>query len=295
MATLGNAAGEIIWSPGSRDGVQGEVKKNCRTNTLNDCYIGRFGWLGDRVSLEDQVANAAFVEMNMTTTAGYRRSTATPRWRTRSGTTYPNCGAANKTCVASKGNSDLSELDIQRMADYARWLGNPTRSEIQVSQPEVIAGEKIFNRLQCDTCHVIKRIDIVPGRHDADPRISAHRLTTHVSGHPQPVPVLYRDGPADARHGLPVAGRRFASVSIRDANGVVKPGFESYVQKVRTPPLKGLRFNNYVTDAHRNTKAATPPTPAAISCCTTAAPAMRSRRRSCTMGRRSRSCRSSKG
>jgi CxxC motif-containing protein (DUF1111 family) len=33
------------------------------------------------------------------------------------------------------------------------------------------------------------------------------------------------------------------------------------VQKVRTPPLKGLRFNNYVTDAHRNTKAATPPNP----------------------------------
>ena len=45
-----------------------------------------------------------------------------------------------------------------------------------------------------------------------------------------------------------------ASQSIRDANGVVKPGFETYVQKVRTPPLKGLRFNNYVTDAHRNTK-----------------------------------------
>ena len=42
--------------------------------------------------------------------------------------------------------------------------------------------------------------------------------------------------------------------SIRDANGVVKPGFETYMQKVRTPPLKGLRFNNYVTDAHRNTK-----------------------------------------
>ena len=39
----------------------------------------------------------------------------------------------------------------------------------------------------------------------------------------------------------------------------VKPGFETYVQKVRTPPLKGLRFNNYVTDAHRNTKSAGDP------------------------------------
>ena len=48
-------------------------KRQCTTKSLNDCYIGRFGWLGDRVSLEDQVANAAFVEMNMTTSEGYKK------------------------------------------------------------------------------------------------------------------------------------------------------------------------------------------------------------------------------
>ena len=26
------------------------------------------------------------------------------------------------------------------------------------------------------------------------------------------------------------------------------------MQKIRTPPLKGLRFNRFVTDAHKNTK-----------------------------------------
>ena len=45
-----------------------------------------------------------------------------------------------------------------------------------------------------------------------------------------------------------------ASESIRDGDGVVMPGFENYVQKIRTPPLKGLRFNRFVTDSHRNTK-----------------------------------------
>ena len=45
---------------------------------LEHCWIGRFGWLGDRVSLEDQVANAAFVEMNMTTRQGYK-----PLYRTK--------------------------------------------------------------------------------------------------------------------------------------------------------------------------------------------------------------------
>ena len=123
------------------------------------CFIGRFGWLGDRVSLEDQVANAAFVEMNMTTSQGYKRSIPTRR-------TFPiryncpNCGPADKTVwiVSDSGNADLSEKDVRRMADYARWLGSPTRSEFQVSLPDVIAGEKIFTQIKCNTCHVISKI-----------------------------------------------------------------------------------------------------------------------------------------
>jgi CxxC motif-containing protein (DUF1111 family) len=251
VAKLGNAAGELIWSSGSRGGVQGDVKKDCRFKTLKDCYIGRFGWLGDRVSLEDQVANAAFVEMNMTTKAGYQAlynntAVANPiRYK------YPNCGAANKLCVESNGNSDLSERDIERMADYGRWLGNPTRSEIQVSQKEVIAGETIFKKLQCDTCHAIKRINIVPD----DTMLTKNfrdRLATHVGGTHKPF--LSYIGTDLLMHDMGYLSQvGISGQSIRDANGVVKPGFETYVQKVRTPPLKGLRVNNYVTDAHKNT------------------------------------------
>lgn len=269
VATLGAAiAGELIWSPGARDGVSGEKKLDCRhKKSLADCYIGRFGWLGDRASLEDQVANAAFVEMNMTTSRGYEALYKNTKVANPIRYDYPNCGAANKTCVESKGNSDLSESDVERMADYARWLGNPTRSEIQVSQPEVIAGEKIFKRLQCDTCHVIKRIDIVP----EDTMLSKNfrdRLATHIGGASlQPVSTSAVDPMAPSKPFLSYIGTDLLmhdmgylsqvgdpGQSIRDANGVVKPGFETYMQKVRTPPLKGLRFNNYVTDAHRNTK-----------------------------------------
>ena len=45
-----------------------------------------------------------------------------------------------------------------------------------------------------------------------------------------------------------------ASQPIRDGDGVVIAGFENYVQKIRTPALKGLRFNRFVTDSHKNTK-----------------------------------------
>ena len=46
-----------------------------------------------------------------------------------------------------------------------------------------------------------------------------------------------------------------ARQSIRDKDGVVLPSFADYVQKIRTPTLKGPRFNRFVTDSHRNTKA----------------------------------------
>ena len=45
-----------------------------------------------------------------------------------------------------------------------------------------------------------------------------------------------------------------SSQSIRDQNGVVLPAFHNFVQKIRTPALKGLRFNRFVTDSQLNTK-----------------------------------------
>ncbi len=260
VAALGaTIAGEVIWSPGSRDGVTGTVKLDCKRGNLASCYIGRFGWLGDRASLEDQVANAAFVEMNMTTSEGYQALYQHTKVTNPLRYNYPNCAAANKACVESKGNSDLSELDIERMADYARWLGNPTRSELQVSQPEVIAGETIFRNLQCDTCHVIKRIDIVPD----DTMLSSNfreRLATQTGGGNNPF--LSYIGTDLLMHDMGYLSQLGnTSQSIRSADGVVKPGFETFMQKIRTPALKGLRFNNYVTDAHKNTK-----TPGAPGC-----------------------------
>ena len=46
-----------------------------------------------------------------------------------------------------------------------------------------------------------------------------------------------------------------ASQSIRDPNtGVVLTAYHDFVQKIRTPPLKGLRFNRFVTESQKNTK-----------------------------------------
>ena len=156
------------------------LKIACTTKSLNDCYIGRFGWLGDRVSLEDQVANAAFVEMNMTTSEGYKKLYPNGNVTFPIRYNLPNCGPADKTCVKSKGNADLSEQDINRMAAYARWLGNPTRSEFTASLPDVIAGETIFGQIKCNTCHVISKIAISDPNDTMLTKVFRDRLATHV-------------------------------------------------------------------------------------------------------------------
>jgi CxxC motif-containing protein (DUF1111 family) len=248
-------AGEIIWNAGSRDGVMSagsKVFRDCRTRSLTDCFIGRFGWLGDRASLEDQVANAAFVEMNITTREGYEKLYPADKVTFPIRYAFPDCGPANRACVQSEGNGDLSEQDVTRMADYARWVGNPTRSEFTVALPEVVAGEKVFRRLQCNACHVIDRIDIDP----EDTMLSKSfrdRMATHISGSARPflsylgTDLLMHDMGYLSQVGDP-------SQPFRDADGVVLPGFENYVQKIRTPALKGMRFNRFVTDAHKNTR-----------------------------------------
>jgi CxxC motif-containing protein (DUF1111 family) len=257
-ATFGEAlAGELIWTVGSRNGVDGVVRKDCRPNDPRSCFIGRFGWLGDRASLEDQVANAAFVEMNMTSSEGYKKlygengKTTTPiRYLTA------NCGPANASCFGKPGNSDLSERDIERMADYSRWIGNPTRSEFQVQLPEVMAGEKVFRSLQCDSCHVIKKIPI----DTAQTMLSnayVKRLANRVQGTgPDPIrPFLSYLGTDLLMHDMGYLSQvGIAPGSIRNDDGTVKPEYKNFVQKIRTPALKGMRFNRFITDSHRNVK-----------------------------------------
>jgi CxxC motif-containing protein (DUF1111 family) len=43
-------------------------------------------------------------------------------------------------------------------------------------------------------------------------------------------------------------------VTIRNADGTVKDEYANYIQRIRTPALKGMRFNRFVTDSNHNAK-----------------------------------------
>ena len=136
-----------------------------RGDEPEDCYISRFGWIGDRASLDDQIANAALTEMNITSKQGYRWLNPNPQ-SARDLIRYKDrlCGPANKNCTGENGanldeaNSDLLEQEIRDMATYQRWIGIPNRSEYQVSSEMVQKGEKVFKDLKCHSCHVIDKV-----------------------------------------------------------------------------------------------------------------------------------------
>jgi CxxC motif-containing protein (DUF1111 family) len=269
-------AGAIAWENGTRAGNidprdTQNVKLACNPESpsLATCWIGRFGWIGDRVSLEDQVANAAFIEMGMTSSKAYATlypggtKTFPARYR------LPNCGLADKTCVdlsklpnpPNNANSDLSEDDINRMADYARWLGSPTRSEFTAALPLVITGEQKFRDVKCNSCHVIDKIPIPDANDTMMPPAFRNRLAVA----PPAKPFLSYLGTDLLMHDMGYLSQVGLTdkLSIRDLNtGVVFDPYAAYVQKIRTPALKGLRFNRFVTDSFKNTVPANPPNPA---------------------------------
>ena len=252
----GMTAGTRLMDSGGRD------YRRCETAQLgdgqNDCYISRWGWIGDRASLEDQVANAAVVEMNITSRAGgttlheNEQDTLKPvRY------THALCGPADAKCNPGKGNSDITEQEIDDMATYQRWIGIPQRSEYQVSSAAVQQGERIFtDELQCNSCHVVEKIPFVEFDNilPDEERASLKKLLARANGRAD-YPFVSYLGTDLLLHDMGYLSQVAPAPeheTIRHNDGTIKEEYASYVQKLRTPALKGMRFNRFVTDSNHN-------------------------------------------
>lgn len=249
-------------APGTRAGENGQDNyRSCRTQRLGDgsqdCYLSRWGWIGDRASLEDQVANAAHVEMNITTTQGFDRvhpdaQRASERVRYRD----TLCGPADLSCKERSSNSDLLEQEVRDMATYQRWIGIPQRSEYQVSSAKVRRGERIFRELKCSSCHVIDKIPFIEQDNMLPDEERAALVALSIdSGNQTDYPFISYLGTDLLLHDmgyLSQVAKAPDGVTLRQSNGRIKPQYASYFQRIRTPPLKGLRFNRFVTDSNHN-------------------------------------------
>jgi len=230
-------------------------------NNSNDCYISRWGWIGDRASLEDQIANAANVEMNLRSKESYKEvhpNASSIHQLVRYKKTL--CGPANESCQNSEANSDITEQEIKDMATYQRWIGIPQRSEYQVSSEIVQQGEKIFKDLQCNSCHVISKIAYINDDNMLPDEERAHLQKLQIlSGDQTDYPFISYLGTDLLLHDmgyLSQIAKAPEGQNIRNNDGTVKDEYKSYVQHIRTPALKGLRFNRFVTDSNHNTEEA---------------------------------------
>ncbi|GEM_PF-1253080 len=305
--------GNYILVPGTRGGGITNFR-DCSSGVLSasseDCYLSRWGWIGDRASLEDQIANAANVEMNMTSTESYNELHSSPPANSKHLVRYNKnvCGPADAHCIKQAANSDITEQEIKDMATYQRWIGIPNRSEYQVSSVEVQEGEEVFKDLECNSCHVIDKVAFVKDDNMLPDEEREHLERLRIqSGGQTDYPFISYLGTDLLLHDMgylsqvarapkeeseayePIMGYlsqlgnalekeniRYddmaeaygqlteylsqvlqvpAKVKIRHDDGTVKDEYKAYVQYIRTPALKGLRFNRFVTDSNHNTKA----------------------------------------
>jgi CxxC motif-containing protein (DUF1111 family) len=116
----------------------------------------------------------------------------------------------------------------------------------------------VFRNLKCNSCHVIDRIDFKPD----DTMLTAayrsrleKRYDAKAGGNKPFLSYLGTDLLMHDMGYLSQVGVVPAGTKIRDpATGVVYTEYQNYVQKIRTPALKGMRFNRFVTDSQANTK-----------------------------------------
>jgi len=249
----------LVKQDGNNNPVPAISYRSC--SAANDCYISRWGWIGDRASLEDQIANAAHVEMNIDTTDGYNTlysGTQPPlKQLVRYNTTL--CGPADQRCQASDANSDLTEEEVRNMATYQRWIGIPNRSRYQIGTSLVAQGEQQFRGLGCSSCHVIDKIPFVANDNmlpDEERQILQHLQDK--TGQVVDYPFVSYLGTDLLMHDMGYLSQVVKSPvpmdNFRKADGTIFKDYAGYIQKIRTPPLKGLRFNRFVTDSNHNTK-----------------------------------------
>ncbi len=258
-------AGDVTLTAGTRVGASGEYNyRSCQSEPAeygegdDECYLSRWGWIGDRASLEDQVANAAIVEMGVSSIASYMElHPAANDEDVLVRYSQSLCGAADANCLLDRENSDITEQEIRDLATYQRWIGIPNRSEYQVASKIVQDGEKLFEELDCNSCHLIDKIvfDEDDNMLPDEEREKLKRLQIQ-SGNAPEYPFISYLGTDLLLHDMGYLSQVAAAPvgkTLRADDGVIKSEYAHYIQLIRTPALKGLRFNRFVTDSNHNT------------------------------------------
>jgi len=173
--------------------------------------VGRFGWKAQHASLESFAADAYLNEMGITTPLF-------PEENASSGE-YVGYGTGYDENVDPEDDGD----DVVAFADFMRATKAPSRGRITAN---VRAGEAIFARIGCASCHVPSITTALPGTRINGGALRVSPALGNKVIHPYSDFLLHDVGTGDGIPFLPA------------------PEFASTARQIRTAPLWALRTRN---------------------------------------------------
>ena len=217
LNTLGDGFIEAISSAD----IMAIANKQCRSGNGQICgqvifvpvgeapgqtRVARFGWKNQHASLLSFSADAYLNEIGITN-----------RLQPQDATTY--C----KTTTDPEDQTDPGDnlADIDRFARFMRFSKAPARDINLANTPDALAGARIFDRIGCDTCHVSSITtapagSVINGGTFIVPDALGNKII-----HPFSDFLLHNVGTGD---------------------GIVQNGGPNTANKMRTPPLWGVRL-----------------------------------------------------
>jgi len=184
--------------------IQGEVIMVPVLEAPGQTRVGRFGWKDQHSSLLSFVADAYLNEMGVTSRLKPADSTSV-------------C----KTTTDPEDQPDINGLaDIDHFAQFVRGTQAPPRDATLAATSDAQAGQKLFESVGCNICHV-------------------EAITTA----PQGTPInggMLRVDVALGNHVIHPFGD-FLLHDIGTGDGIVQAGPQDTANKLRTAPLWGLR------------------------------------------------------
>jgi CxxC motif-containing protein (DUF1111 family) len=173
--------------------------------------IGRFGWKGQHASLESFSADAYLNEMGIT-------SPLFPDENTSNGK-YAGYGSGYDPVPDPEDDG----VDVVAFANFMRSTKAPPRGPIT---DDVLAGELLFNKIGCDTCHTPSITTARPGSKINGGALTVPNALGNKIIHPYSDFLLHDIGTGD---GIPV---------------LPSSEYASTANQMRTAPLWGLRTRN---------------------------------------------------
>ena len=173
--------------------------------------LGRFGWKNQHASLESFAADAYLNEMGITTPLFPDENTSAGK--------FVGFGSGYDRVADPEDDG----VDVVAFANFMRSTKAPSRGRIT---REVIGGERLFNQVGCNTCHVATLRTARPGTRINGDAFTVPAALGNKLFHPYSDFLLHDIGTGD---GIPI---------------LPGPEFAGTASQIRTAPLWALRTRN---------------------------------------------------